>query len=444
MSRLGIRKRLFLVVVATVAVAMALIIAGFNVLLAHHLASDGDRLLRARATAQLGLLDVRNGRLVVAEAPADEAGDAGAWILSPTGRVLEAPRTGAAVTKAARRLAARAPAFADASDTRLYAAPVVRRGRRLGTVVVSISQEPYEESRQTALVDSLALGGAALLVVALAARWLLASSFRPVTRMTRLAAAWSEHDPDHRFALGEPRDEVTELAATLDGLLDRLEASLRREQRFSAELSHELRTPLARIVAEAELALRRPRASDEYRAALELVHANALQLSRTIDALVAAARHESGFERGTADALAVARRAADACAGLAGERAIDLVVEEPPREIRLGIAGDLAERVLQPVIENACRYGRSGVRVTLARTAEGVTYEVADDGPGVADEDRERIFEPGGRGLAGRANGAGAGLGLALARRLARGVTGDVVVAPAASGGRFVVRLPAA
>ena len=79
----------------------------------------------------------------------------------------------------------------------------------------------------------------------------------PGVRMTRQAAEWSEHDLDHRFALGAPHDELTELASTLDRLLDRLAASLRHERRFSAELSHELRTPLARVLAEAELALRR-------------------------------------------------------------------------------------------------------------------------------------------------------------------------------------------
>ena len=118
--------------------------------------------------------------------------------------------------------------------------------------------------------------------------------------MTRQAAAWSEHDLDHRFALGQPHDELTELAATLDGLLDRLAASLRHEQRFSAELSHELRTPLARVLAESELALRRAREPDEYRAALELIHRNADQLARTVDALVAAARYEAGEATGHA------------------------------------------------------------------------------------------------------------------------------------------------
>src|SRR5437868_4278256 len=144
--------------------------------------------------------------------------------------------------------------------------------------------------------------------------------------MTRQAADWSEHDLDHRFALGAPHDELTELAATLDGLLDRLSASLRHERRFSAELSHELRTPLARVLAESELALRRERTTQEYREALELIHGNAGQLSRTVDALVAAARYEAGGERGTADARAVAEAVAHACSGLATDARVQIDV----------------------------------------------------------------------------------------------------------------------
>jgi len=196
------------------------------------------------------------------------------------------------------------------------------------------------------------------------------------------------------------------------------------------------------VIAETELALRRPRAPDEYRAALELVHANAQQLSRTIDALVAAARHEGGTVRGTADAFAVAAAAADACAGLAAERDVAVDVGRPEHPIRLGVEGELAERVLQPVVENACRYGRARVNVSIARRGDGVVYRVADDGPGVGDDEREQIFEPGARGGVGQTNGAGAGLGLALARRLARSVTGEVEAVTEA-GGVFLVRLPA-
>ncbi|MFL5926010.1 MAG: sensor histidine kinase, partial [Gaiellaceae bacterium] len=242
-----------------------------------------------------------------------------------------------------------------------------------------------------------------------------------------------------------PHDELTELAATLDGLLDRLAASLRHERRFSAELSHELRTPLARVLAQSELALRRPREEGEYQRVLELIHGNADRLSRTVDALVAAARYETGAgDRGTADAESVAVGAVRACGGLAESRAIHVDVAPPPRRVRLGLDLDLAERILQPVIENACRYGSTRVRVTVERTDSSVVYAVEDDGPGVAGDERERIFEPGVRGSAAGANGkGGAGLGLSLARRLARSVDGDVDVAPAERGGRFTVRLPA-
>src|SRR5439155_10846047 len=212
------------------------------------------------------------------------------------------------------------------TDTRLYAAPVFLQGRRLGTVVAGVSLAPYEQTRKLALLASLVFGGLVLLFVLVAVRWLLGASLRPVVRMTRQAAEWSEYDLEHRFALGAPHDELTELAATLDGLLDRLAASLRHERRFSAELSHELRTPLTRVLAESELALRRRRAPNEYRDSLELIHRNADQLARTIDALVAAARYEAGGERGTADAHAVASGAARACSGFTADRDLELEV----------------------------------------------------------------------------------------------------------------------
>jgi signal transduction histidine kinase len=358
--------------------------------------------------------------------------------------MIESPTASPRVTASARRLAVHAPGFADipGASTRLYAAPVVLAGRRYGAVVAGVSLKPYDETRRTALLASLGLGAAVLVLVALAARWLLASSLRPVARMTQLASEWSDRDLDRRFAVAGPRDELTDLAATLDGLLDRLAASLRREQRFSAELSHELRTPLARVVAETELALRRPRAPDEYRHALELVLRNAHQLAGTIDALVAAARQESTGSRGTSDAFAVATAAAEAGAGIAARREIAVRVARPDRPIRLGVDGDLAERVLQPVVENACRYSRASVEVGIARQNADVIYRISDDGPGVSPDECEQIFEPGEQGLVGRRNGDGAGLGLALARRLARSVTGDVTARVEESGGTFFVRLP--
>jgi signal transduction histidine kinase len=442
MSRLPIRHRLLLAVVAAVGAALAALIVGFNLLLGHNLRDDADRLARTRAVAELGVVAIKHGHVAVVETPDDLAPDSFVWVFSGN-KMVEAPAASAAVTAAARTLARHAPGFSDApgASTRLYGSPVVLAGRRYGSVVAGVSLKPYDQTRETALIASLALGAAVLILVAIAARWLLASSLRPVARMTRLAGEWSDRDLDRRFDVSGPRDELTDLASTLDGLLDRLAASLRREQRFSAEVSHELRTPLSRVIAETELALRRDRTAAEYRSALELVHRNAQQLAGTINALVAAARHESRGASGTSDALAVANAAVEAGAGSARQRNITVHVLPPDHPIRLGIESDLAERVLQPVLENACRYGRSEVNVSMHRNDGHIVYRITDDGPGVRAGETEQIFEPGRRGTAGLSNGEGAGLGLALARRLARSVTGDLE-SESGPGGRFVVKLP--
>lgn len=445
MSRLGLRSRLFIVVVATVAVVLAALLAVFNLVLDDTLDGNARDLARSRATAEVSSLRFEHGELKPGGVPDGRSADAYLWIFAGS-RVLERPTAAPRLERAALSLAGASPHFVDVgdTDTRLYAAPVVVRGRRAGTVVAGVSLAPYEQTRATALGASLVFGAIALVLVALAARWLLASSLRPVVRMTRQAARWSERDLDHRFALGPPHDELTELAATLDGLLDRLAASLRHERLFSAELSHELRTPLARILAETEVALRRERDPHEYRDALELINSSAGQLSRIVDALVTAARYEAGGERATADAAAVAEGAAAACVGLAKERQVALEVALPKQPLRVGIDADLAERILQPVIENACRYGLHSVRVGVERDRSTVLYAIEDDGPGVAQDEREQIFEPGIRGGAVKARDghSGAGLGLALARRLARSVDGDVLAEADAAGGRFLVRLP--
>jgi signal transduction histidine kinase len=445
MNRLGLKLRLTLAVGIAVTAALVGLVAGFNLILGNVLDRDARDLVRTRAATQIDSLRVDRGRLSVGEAPDDRSADTYLWIFVGE-RALERPRVAVAVAQAARALAGGRARFVDVpgSDTRLYAAPVVESGRRLATVVAGVSLAPYEQTRKLALLASLVLGGLVLLLVLIAARWLLDASLRPVVRMTRQAAEWSERDLDHRFALGTPHDELTELAATLDGLLDRLAASLRHERRFSAELSHELRTPLARVLAESELALRRQRTPNEYQDSLQLIHRNADQLARTIDALVSAARYEAGGERGTADAHAVATGAARACGGLTTHRDVALQVVRPPRTLRIGVDADLAERIIQPVLENACRYGSTHVRVEIRTENSSVVYAVDDDGPGVAADERERIFEPGMRGTAARRGEQGAGLGLALARRLARTIDGDVVADTAATGGRFLVRLPAA
>jgi two-component system, OmpR family, sensor kinase len=173
---------------------------------------------------------------------------------------------------------------------------------------------------------------------------------------------------------------------------------------------------------------------------------NAHQLARIVETLVAAAQHEVSGTRGTADAYEVAADAIGGVTHLAAERHMTVRAERPSMPLRLGLDGDLAERVLQPIVENACRYGSSWARVSLARAGSKIVFLVEDDGPGVAEHEQESIFEPGNRGLAAQPDksSGGAGLGLALARRLARTASGDVTVRPDNGGGCFVVTLPSA
>lgn len=433
-----VRRRLITVVLLALAIALGVSTVGFNVIFAQTTSQNADSLLRARAASEADLLSYRHGRLTAPEA-ADGLGESHIWVFDANG-VIERPRTHTRSDAAAQALTGGPRQFVEipAQDLRLFAEPVVRHGQRVGTIVAGLSLTPYETAQRDALLGSLVLAVVMLGLVGVAVWWLLRSALRPVAQMTEQAAVWSERDLDRRFQLGPPKDELTQLAATLDRLLDRIAASLRHERRFSAELSHELRTPLARVIAEAEVTLRRDRDESEYRTALERMLRSSRQVARIIETLVTAAQQEAGATRGTSDAYSVAVDAAEAVAALADERHVELVTEQPPGPIRLGVDGQLAERVLQPILENACRYGHSWARIRVARAGSNVVYLVEDDGPGVDADEQEAIFEPGVRG--GRAGSGGAGLGLALARRLARTASGDVTVAPEG----FVVSLPAA
>lgn len=440
-----VRGRLLLTVLVGVGSALALMTLAFNVFVARSLTGSANRLLRERAEDHLAALAKVDGQLREPGAPANGVIESQVWVFIG-GQLIERPRTGGEAQRIARDLAGgpRRRIDVPGHDTRLLAVPIVSEGRRVGTLVAGISLQPYEETRRAALVGSLALSLVLLATVGLAAYWLLARALAPVARMTHAAAAWSDRDLDRRFALGEPHDELTLLAATLDGLLDRLAASLRRERRFTAEVSHELRTPLTRISTQAELALRRDRDAAAYRDALVAILSSARQLTRTVETLVTAAREEAVSERGTSDVYDVALTAADSCRTLSEARNVDIRVERPQAPIRVGVDADVAVRILQPVVENACRYARGHVEIALHRNASKVVVDVADDGTGVAEEEIDRIFEPGVRGTAAVRAPEGAGLGLALARRLARAVSGEIAAVASAGGGRFTIRLPAA
>lgn len=441
--RLGVRTRLLVAVLLAVALALAAGVTAFNALLGWRLSASATALARAEAEAVRSGLEVRDGKLASPEGPGVFVGGLH-WVFAGV-HPVESPRvTTPQLDALARSLATGPERYGEIYErTRLYALPVVVGGKRLGTVVAGISLDAYQETGRFALFASLGLAAVLLGAVAVLARWILGRALEPVSRMTAAAMTWSDQDLDRRFDLGEPYDELTRLAATLDAMLERLAASLRHEQRFTAELSHELRTPLAKIVAETEIALWRTRTSDEYRASLEAVHRSAEQMTRTVEALVSAARQEVGLTAATSDARVGVRRAVESIEADADESGLAVRLALPDAPVRVAIAPELLERIVQPLLDNAVRYGRSEIAVELVRNGAAAYVEVADDGAGVAEEELERIFEPGVRGGAAAGSPGGAGLGLALAQRLARSAGGEII-AESGSGGRFTVRMPVA
>jgi signal transduction histidine kinase len=429
------RARLLLASLATLAIGMGSLLVVGNLLLANRVRAEASSVLRANADAQVSALEISPTGVTVRATANDDALDRRSWVLDDKRVVERPPAASSALDRAAVALGRRVERPIEVSgprDTRLRAEPVFAPGTRLrvGAIVVAFSTASLERLQQLVLAGSLVLCAVMLIAGVLAIRNALNGALRPVARMTASAQAWSAHDLDRRFSLGPPRDELTGLAATLDGLLARIAASRRHEQRFAAEMAHELRTPLAGLRLQAELALAAegPGAAAEREAALEAVVAQATRLGETIDALLAVARREIDPSEGSVDV-----------AEIAGE--LDgLEVHAPVGGVPLAEGDpDVVRRALMPLVENARRHARSAVRLELSSDAGRVRVAVRDDGPGLDPALGERAFEPGVRG--DDANGGG-GLGLPLARRLARSCGGDVV-AGAGPGGCFVLELPA-
>jgi signal transduction histidine kinase len=442
----SVRGRLLVVVAIVVGGALASMIVGFNLLLARSLDGDATRLARSRASAVLSTLRVQNMHVVVSEAPDDASLDSQSWIFEGT-RVVEGPATTPAAARAARLLALSLSerGTLDIGDLRLAGVPIAEGRTRIGAVVAGVSLAPYEQTRRSALALSIALAALLFGVVLLVARSLLSHALRPVAVMTREAAAWGAEESERRFDLGPPHDELTQLAATLDGLLDRLAASLRHERLFSAELSHELRTPLARILAQSEMMLTRARSASDYRDSLERIRASATQMTRTVETLVAEARLEASGPRGSCELAGVLETVVGASRESARQHGCRIELDPTPPGLRVGASADLVERIVHPIVENACSYGSSTVHISLIRRGSSrIQVRISDDGSGIVDDERERIFEPGVRGRAGNANERGAGLGLALARRLATSAGATIEAPRSSNGGLVVVELPTA
>ncbi|MFE9695716.1 sensor histidine kinase [Streptomyces sp. NPDC006270] len=271
-----------------------------------------------------------------------------------------------------------------------------------------------------------------LLLVVAGVTWLVTRrALRPVEGIRReMAAITASEDLARRVPEPASRDEIARLARTTNETLTVLEASVERQRRFVADASHELRSPIASLRTQLEVAEAHPELLDLPGAVADTVRLQVLAAD-----LLLLARLDAGEKPGSATvelgALAreeVSQRAADR---------IPVAVEVPQGgafEVN-GSRGQLS-RVIGNLLDNAQRHAEESVAVSVAADGRGVRVEVRDDGAGVPDGERERIFERFVRLDDARSrDDGGAGLGLAIARDVASRHGGTLTVHRAAEGG---------
>ncbi|MEZ0070570.1 signal transduction histidine kinase [Streptacidiphilus sp. MAP12-20] len=306
----------------------------------------------------------------------------------------------------------------------------------------------------TALI--LAVGCPLLLLTVALVTWRVTGrALRPVEAIRSEVAAIGEQELHRRVPIPRGDDEITRLATTMNGMLDRLDLAGRRQRQFIADASHELRSPIAVLRTQLEVALGHPDAAVR----AELVE-GALQDAERLQALAADLLFLARLDAGSADRptdptdltelvrATVRRRGSTLC---------DVVFDEVEGEGEVVGEGEVEGEVIVPgnrlwltrlvtnLVDNAERHARRTVRIRVRRdevTGEGV-LEVFNDGPAVDPADRERIFERFTRLDDARSrDDGGTGLGLPIARDIAQHHGGTLAVVDSVQGATFQVRLP--
>ena len=309
-----------------------------------------------------------------------------------------------------------------------------------GTHALQVAQEQSEREAIAAQAAARTLVPfLALLPVFGGLIWLaVGRSLEPLDAMSRAVA---KRRPDALAPLadrGVP-DELQPLVASLNGLLTRLSDALNAQRRFTADAAHELRTPLTALKLQLDLARR----NGNDTAALDDLGAGIARASHVVDQLLTLARvePEAFAERRTAcDLSALARDAIVSRAALADDKSIDLGLA---RETTATVDGDPATLaiLLSNLLDNALRYTPRGGRIDIAvdADADAVTLCVSDTGPGIAPDDRERVFD---RFVRGSDVGeSGSGLGLSIVKRIADAHHASITLDAPAEGSGLIVRV---
>lgn len=362
--------------------------------------------------------------------------------------------------------------FAEIADEREVALGTVRlRGiawRAGVTRLAPMAQDPGEPPLLVTVLHSLeddrlllrAVRTTLLLAIPLA---LLASiltgyalarrSLAPLDDITKRAATITAANLDERLQVVTPHDELGRLAHIVNGLLGRVGDAFRTQRQFVADASHELRTPIAIIRGEADVTLRRStRDEAEYREALQVIQMESVRLSRIVDDLFLLTRVDANGQDGVhfpVSITAITAAAVRSMRSLAESRSVTLELIDSTGNAECQGDEVLLHRLVVNLLDNALRHAPKdsivSLRVTLAEHT--VLLEVADQGPGVPYELRDRLFERFVHGSAARTptgdhHSGGAGLGLAIAQAIAQAHSGQIALMNSPAGACFRVTLP--
>ena len=443
LRRIPIRWRL----AAAFAVSMAALLLGLGAFVylrvEDALRSSVDQALRAQSAESIG----HREEGAILDSDARESGTI-AQIVGPDGRVVRSdPATLPALLDPSAAAAARRGALlttvslgdGDLNSWRVLAVP---DGERV--LVLARPLRQTEETLHRLFGGLLVAGPIGLLLATLGGYLLAAAALRPVESMRRRASAISATTPGARLPVPPSRDEIRDLAETLNEMLARLEAALEHERRFVADASHELRTPLALLKAELELALRRPRTAEQLRAAVESAAEETDRLVLLAEDLLLIARSDQevlGLRIEPVDLGALARSTADRFVERASsvQRRVDV---EIPSRTEVSADRLRLEQALRNLVDNALGYGEGTITITARPVGDAIEIHVVDEGQGFSQEVAARAFERFARGDDARTRG-GSGLGLAIVEAVAQAHGGAAGIAPSGKGADVWISLPA-
>lgn len=306
----------------------------------------------------------------------------------------------------------------------------------------------------------------ALVLTVLAGYTLARRSLSPIESMANSAARISAATLSERLPIGNPHDELGQLATVINALLGRVDTAFRTQRQFVADASHELRTPIAIVRGEADVTLQRDtRHEGEYREALEIIRDESVRLTRIVDDLFLLARADttSPLDRhDRCDVMEVLTAGVRAVRTIADERGITLELRDNTTDVNgIVITGDqaLLRRLLLNLLDNALKHTPRGgaITVTLDATDAKAIVNVSDTGLGIPAALRPRIFERFIRHVHDDSSAAskqpelgrvampsGAGLGLAIAQAIAHAHNGVISLIDSSAGASFRLELPRA